>query len=358
MPQTPSAPLNPHERPPEQVKNVYKTYQKMKPKELAVDPDIIDFTRGLSEIQRASINVIEEIDPKKLNEAFRDFEGIESSSGDEITTPIRVYEHSNMPGLHILPSLLPPSTQRLLLTRLLHRDLSNPTHLTNIHTHYTLAYPPPTAFSPTPSLFTHPPTSPLPIAVPLDPSIHRPFPAHPLLTRKLRWLTLGGQYDWTAKRYPLSPPPPFPPDIAALLDSVFPETRPEAAIVNLYTPGDTLSVHRDVAEGSERGLSSVSLGCEGVFVVGFSGEGEVGTGGTVLTFRLPSGSAVYMSGTARWAWHGVPQVVAGTCPGYLANWPAEERGKDGEDAEGGEYEAWRGWMANKRVNLNVRQMWD
>jgi hypothetical protein len=28
---------------------------------------------------------------------------------------------------------------------------------------------------------------------------------------------------------------------------------------------------------------------------------------------------------------------------------------EGEDEE---YEAWRGWAKGKRVNLNVRQMWD
>ncbi|KAF2802505.1 uncharacterized protein BDZ99DRAFT_360317, partial [Mytilinidion resinicola] len=348
--------LDPHERPPEHIKNVYKTYQKMKPKDLAVDPNIIDFTRGLSETQQASIKVIAKLEPEKLKKAFRDFESSEGSFSDEITTPIRVYEHSDMPGLHIFPSLLPASTQRTLLTRLLHRDLSSPSHLTNLHTHYTLTYPP----SPS-SFFAHPPSSPLTIATPLTPTIHRPLPISPLLTRKLRWLTLGGQYDWTAKSYPATPPPPFPTDIAALLASIFPETRPEAAIVNLYTPGDTLSVHRDVAEGSERGLSSVSLGCEGVFVVGYGkGDGEGEGEGTVLTFGLPSGSAVYMSGEARWAWHGVPQVVAGTCPGYLADWPAEEKKEEeeGKGGEEGEFEAWRGWMANKRVNLNVRQMWD
>jgi alkylated DNA repair protein alkB family protein 1 len=203
-----------------------------------------------------------------------------------------------------------------------------------------------------------------------------------LLTRKLRWLTLGGQYDWTAKRYPTSPPPPFPPDIAALLTAVFADAEPQAAIVNLYSPGDTLSLHRDVAEGSRKGLSSVSLGCEGVFVVGPGGagagadalrEGKEGdgegclgvegeerggrdredAGKTVLALRLPSGSAVYMSGEARFAWHGVPQIVAGTCPAYLEDWPAAGGGE-----EEGEFEAWRGWMSGKRVNLNVRQMWD
>jgi alkylated DNA repair dioxygenase AlkB len=126
-----------------------------------------------------------------------------------------------------------------------------------------------------------------------------------------------------------------------LLESIFTDTKAEAAIVNLYSPGDTLSVHRDVAETSSHGLISVSLGCDAIFVIG--------THEKVLSMRLQSGSAVYMSGASRFAWHGVPQIVGGTCPAGLEEWP---RGSlEGVDE-------WRGWMAGKRVNLNVRQMWD
>jgi DNA alkylation damage repair protein AlkB len=158
---------------------------------------------------------------------------------------------------------------------------------------------------------------------------------------------LGGQYDWTNKRYPDTAPPPFPTDTKQLLESLFTDTKAEAAIVNLYSPGDTLSVHRDVAESCAIGLVSISLGCDALFVIGRVDEqtGEE----KVVTMRLRSGSAVYMSGESRFAWHGVPQILAGTCPEYLAEWPAGE-GKE-------EFEEWRGWMRGKRVNLNVRQMW-
>jgi DNA alkylation damage repair protein AlkB len=161
----------------------------------------------------------------------------------------------------------------------------------------------------------------------------------------MRWTTLGGQYDWTSKKYPSSTPPAFPSDIKTLLESLWHTTRVEAAIVNLYSPGDTLSVHRDVAEASSHGLVSVSLGCDAVFVIG--------TDEKCVTLRLRSGSAVYMAGESRFAWHGVPQIVKGTCPEYLADWPVDSS-SDGE----GEFDEWRGWMSGKRVNLNVRQMWD
>jgi alkylated DNA repair protein alkB family protein 1 len=180
----------------------------------------------------------------------------------------------------------------------------------------------------------------------------------------MRWMTLGGQYDWTQKRYPDTTPPAFPSDIKMLLQSAFEDTAAEAAIVNLYSPGDTLSMHRDVAESSATGLISISLGCDALFVIGTSPStsapahaldgSSLGTSeDKILTLRLRSGSAVYMSGPSRFAWHGVPQILSGTCPTYLKSWPAG----DVDDAEN-EYEEWRGWMESKRVNLNVRQMWD
>lgn len=153
--------------------------------------------------------------------------------------------------------------------------------------------------------------------------------------------------------YPSEEPPPFPSDIAKLLQALFPDMQPEAAIVNFYSPGDTLSMHRDVAEFCDAGLISVSIGCDAFFVIGLDDHAEapgssVGSA-RVQVLRLRSGDVVYMSGPSRFAWHGVPQVIAGTSPEWLREWPAGE-GEDG-------YEAWRGWMETKRVNLNVRQMW-
>jgi alkylated DNA repair protein alkB homolog 1 len=199
------------------------------------------------------------------------------------------------------------------------------------------------------------------------------------LERKLRWVTLGGQYDWTKKQYPQESPPPFPPDIADLLQGIFPEMKAQAAIVNLYSPGDTLSMHRDVSEKCDNGLVSVSLGCDCVFVVGIEMEPEHGSGdeemtqGTMgvnneqesrkevnmLALRLRSGDVIYMSGKARFAWHGVPKIMSGTCPEWLREWPAPRLTESNIKYESGfeTFESWRGWMASKRINLNVRQMW-
>ncbi|KAF1829657.1 hypothetical protein BDW02DRAFT_509420 [Decorospora gaudefroyi] len=337
--------LDPHQRPPDSIRNVYKKYQKKKWKELGQDEDIVDLTNPKSASSNNKVHVVNEYTAEELATTFRAFAGKDDDLEHvDLPTSILVYEHEDLPGLHLVPSLLPPSIQTLLLSRLLHRDLSNPVHLTNIHTHYTLSYPPSSS-----SFFSTPPASTVPVATPLSPTIHRPLTTSSLLSKRLRWITLGGQYDWTAKRYPNTQTPAFPSDIKGLLEDLFPRTEAAAAIVNLYSPGDTLSVHRDVAETSNTGLVSVSLGCDAIFVIGTSLREDMEE--KSLTLRLGSGSAVYMSGSSRFAWHGVPQIVAGTCPDYLENWPGTTDGI-------GEYEEWKGWMAGKRVNLNVRQMWD
>lgn len=193
-----------------------------------------------------------------------------------------------------------------------------------------------------------------PVLYPKDPSTHQVIQARKVLDKQLRWMTLGGQYDWTNKEYPAETPPEFPRDIAALLRGIFQNMEPEAAIVNLYSPGDTLSIHRDVSEEVDRGLVSISLGCDAIFVIGLWDKGSGETRSEVL--RLRSGDAVYMTGESRFAWHGVPCIIPNTCPKFLESWPAQY-GIEVSSSEGN-FEPWRSWMKNKRVNLNVRQMRD
>jgi alkylated DNA repair protein alkB family protein 1 len=347
--------LDPHQRPPDSIRRVYKRYQKMRLQDLDADPAIVHLSGHLVADPHSKLRIIREIDADRLTSSFQAFVGNKIKL--EATSRAAVFEHKDMSGLHMIPSLLPPEVQVALLSRLLHRDLAQASHLTNIHTHYNISYPPSGS-----SFFSVSPTSTDAIAHPMDTSVHRPLAVSQLLHKKMRWMTLGGQYDWTRKCYPETTPPPFPSDIRLLLESVFEDTVAEAAIVNLYSPGDTLSIHRDVAESSATGLISISIGCDAIFVLGTCSSSTSSNHlqaerssndaqDNILTLRLPSGSAVYMSGLSRFAWHGVPQVVAGTCPTYLRSWPARNICSE-ED----EYEEWRGWMESKRVNLNVRQM--
>lgn len=248
----------------------------------------------------------------------------------------------------------------------MHDSLADPRHKTNVHAHHEISYH---AANAEPYLFASSyvadggsRTTSLPskksffnmspksteLFKPLSVEAHNPMTASQFLHKKLRWLTLGLQYDWSKKIYPKSNSPPFPGDLANFTQILFPGMRPEAAIVNIYSPGDTLSVHRDVSEESGQGLVSISLGCDGIFVTGT--EDKDGKSPKILAVRLRSGDAIVMSGPSRFAWHGVPQIIANTCPDSLKNWPAEETSRV--------FDEWNGWMLNKRINLNMRQVTD
>ena len=250
-------------------------------------------------------------------------------------------------GLLVYPALIPVTVQIALLDKLLHRDLSNRVHQTNLHLFHEISYPGghneadcSTNGSPISFFAADMDTK----IEPKDPSIHKPFTLGQMLRRKLRWITLGGQYDWTAKTYPEDEPPAFPDDVARLLKALFPQVDPQAAIVNIYSPGDTLSIHRDISEECDCDLISISLGCDCLFLMGSE------AGGPHMTLRLRSGDVVLMTGPSRYAFHAVPKVLAGTCPAELEAWPAV--------TEDSRYEQWKDWLKTKRININIRQMTD
>jgi len=244
-----------------------------------------------------------------------------------------------MVGLFLYPSLLPGDVQAVLLNKLLHRDLSDPNHTNNLHLHYDIPSDPDTNALPPQSFFEFDIRQQL---QPKDRTTHKPKSIKQVLEKNLRWVTLGGQYDWTNKVYPDEKPPPFPSDITDLLKGTFRNIEPQAAILNFYSPGDTLSLHRDVSEECDEGLISVSIGCDALFLV------ANGDGTRTEVIRLRSGDVILMSGESRYAWHAVPKVVAGTCPHPLQDWPCMDTSSS--------FSQWRGWLANKRINLNVRQM--
>ena len=246
-------------------------------------------------------------------------------------------------GLFVFPQVLPPVIQTALLDRLLHREIANPVHMTNLHPFYPLPYQSEPKLGSALFASSFFGLSKDQLLLPMDPTIHKPLSVRTMLQSKLRWATLGGQYDWTRKEYPKDLPPAFPPDIAQLLRSLFPEMLSQAAIVNFYSPGDTLSMHRDVSEDCDRGLVSISIGCDAIFMV----TNDDGT--EILPLRVKSGDAIFMNGPSRFAWHGVPRIIRGTCPEWLRDWPAL-----GENQSA--FGQWRGWMETKRINLNVRQM--
>ncbi|KAF8458197.1 hypothetical protein BDZ91DRAFT_666069 [Kalaharituber pfeilii] len=261
-------------------------------------------------------------------------------------------------GLQIIPSLLPCSTQRTLLSRLWIRDLCNPQHNTNLHLHYSIPYPD------AGTSFYHYKDPNKVLLQPKDPATHKPMTVTQMLNKKLRWMTLGGQYDWSRKVYPEMDAierktllVPFPDDTATLINSIFPDITPQAAISNLYTPGDTLSPHRDISEASSAPLASISIGADAIFIIGLPprlSEPVDDGGERILVMRVKSGDVIVMGGESRWAWHSVPRIfpVSSATDKELDDWPGTSTNDEGV------LNHWKGWMSKRRVNLNVRQMWD
>lgn len=361
--------LDAHEKPPLELRTIYKKYQKCPISSLKDDTQVVDFQRGLSEAQDVAFLRRPWHSNVKLKEIFDTFiPSSYTSEGEKCgSLPIKtVFESLHLPGsqsfqwltvkhilmytgLVIVPDAIPIEVQQGLLDRCFHRDLANPLHLTNVDLHYHVPRP----VSRVSYFSGNPNTSSL--IQPIDPAVHKPITTTQFLNKKLRWMTLGGQYDWTRKVYPDEIPPHFPHDTAELLKSLFPDTTAEAAIINLYSSGDTLSLHRDVSEECDRGLISLSIGCDCLFLVGL-GDSLDRDRILHLTLRLRSGDIVYMTGQSRFAWHSVPLIIPNTCPEPLRTWPASGMDNFTHDYAGSEFNHWAGWMASKRVNLNVRQM--
>ncbi|KAI0009151.1 hypothetical protein F4779DRAFT_583328 [Xylariaceae sp. FL0662B] len=343
--------LDAHEQISDELRSLWKRYSKTDHTEFVSHPDIdeLDPTDDSSIFQLTG-----HIPREQLISSFKQLEGEAWDGNHAVVRDAPIYTHPLVPGLLILPSIIPPSTQEALLSSMIHRDLSNPSHQTNLHLHYNIPYREGGDVD-TRSFFSYP-TNTSTKFVPKDSTVHKPLSIKQVLERRLSWVTLGGQYDWTNREYPDQLPPDFPPDIAGFLQTLFPDTLAQAAIVNFYSPGDTMMMHRDVSEHTDKGLVSLSIGCDALFMIAPNNhakpaEGTDGDGAfkkPYLLLRLRSGDAIYMSQESRYAWHGVPKVLKGTCPEFLADWPAEN----------GKFEEWKGWMRNKRINLNVRQMED
>lgn len=250
----------------------------------------------------------------------------ESPQGSTKTRHQTVFTVKGLPGLKIFPSAFAPEVQNALVDDVVKEFLGPKTHLTNLDAHYHV---------------------PRPLDLFGDDSQVLPHKeaGRPGLTlceareKKLRWVTLGGQYDWTAKVYPTFEKnteefPMFPKRLGALLGTLF-DIECEAAIVNFYSPGDTLSPHQDVAELSRADLVSVSLGCDCIFYVGKSRSHEP------MAIYLQSGDIIVMGGESRHAFHGVGRVFPNTCPSYLSSSEQPEVAR---------------WVGNKRININVRQV--
>ncbi|KUJ09398.1 uncharacterized protein LY89DRAFT_741111 [Mollisia scopiformis] len=357
-----------HAIPPQAICNIYKKYQKMDDVDIDSDLEVVDFGRGLTKQQDKSIVPVDTISSELVATARDKFmsywPSFDSVPRDSTPKACTIYEHKDFAGLRILPSLLPPECQFLMLDSILHRDLANPLHKTNIHQDYSIPYPPPNGDSSQPeSFFTYPPHSKNQVFTPINPhSNHKALNTTQFLHKKLRWLTLGSQYDWTTRAYPAESPTRFPADISSLVTTLFKNAfKPESGVVLLYSTKDYMPVHRDVSEECQKGLASFTLGCDGLFILSRDKKREDGEAADeddeeremeTCVLRVRSGDCVWMGGETRWCWHAMPKIMGGTCPKWLEDWPV---GVSGEQRK--EFEKWKGFMKSKRLNISCRQVW-
>lgn len=112
--------------------------------------------------------------------------------------------------------------------------------------------------------------------------------------------------------------------------------HPDTALVNYYREGDTLGGHKDDAEEHDTmPIVSLSLGCDGVFLIGGKSKDQ-----TPTALMLHSGDVLALSGEARQCYHGVPRILPGQCSFDNAS------GQDHEVAA---------CMQDMRINISIRQ---
>ncbi|KAJ4990830.1 alkylated DNA repair protein [Stagonosporopsis vannaccii] len=329
-----------HATPPNFIQKEHWRYQSMRRAELESDPDIFDlskrneFTSEQKEIWRPAGF----IPASRIESACQAYAGGRPLSDAIEDAPI--FEHRDFPGLQVISRLLPPETQVLFTSCLMHRDLANPGHKINLQTDYEIRYPPRPTSEPRRfdnSFFLRDRSAAEDVLVPKSPDDQKP---------------LNNEQFLYAKHAT-----PFPGDLSKLVTGLFPHIQPESGVVLMYGAKDFMPVHRDVSEQCQRALASFSVGCDGIFIMAKGeddGQGEQAP--RTVAIRVRSGDCVHLTGDARWAWHAMARTIPSTCPSYLAHWPVGTPGAT--SAEERAYKKWRGYMGTKRINVSCRQVWD
>ncbi|TPX61027.1 hypothetical protein PhCBS80983_g01326 [Powellomyces hirtus] len=170
---------------------------------------------------------------------------------------------------------------------------------------------------------------------------------------RLRWTSLGFQYNWSNKTYHLDRHAPMPVLIDELCGAVvaaianltaYPaeKWKSEAGIVNFYQLRDLLMAHQDRSEeNSEAPLVSFSFGNSCIFLIGTDSRDDIPT-----PILLRSGDVLVMHGASRRAFHSVPRILENTIPEYLAP----------EHIDDKEWPPFYEYLKDARVNVNVRQV--
>lgn len=161
---------------------------------------------------------------------------------------------------------------------------------------------------------------------------------------KLRWAMLGYHHDWDSKKYSEHRRSNFPEELAQL-SALFAgalgwkDYHAQAAIVNFYHVGSTLSAHTDHSEEDlSFPLVSISFGLSAIFLIG--GESKKVEPHAIL---IRSGDVIVMTRQARVSYHAVPRVLDPTKEELDAVSSCCDTPLDL-------------YMENSRININVRQL--
>ena len=167
--------------------------------------------------------------------------------------------------------------------------------------------------------------------------------------KKIRWFTIGYQYDWTTKEYLLEKKNQFPPLIEKYAKSIAgligcQSYTPESGVINYYQLKNTLMGHVDRSEKNmDAPLISISLGHSCVFLMGGSGRDD-----PVYPFILRSGDVVVFQHECRKNYHGVPRIIENSLPGHFSVTDTLE--------ETDEEKAVKKLISTGRININIRQV--
>ncbi|XP_071080477.1 nucleic acid dioxygenase ALKBH1-like [Haliotis cracherodii] len=196
------------------------------------------------------------------------------------------------------------------------------------------------------------------------------------LLMRLRWVTLGYHYDWTAKKYYADKHSEFPADLSVLSCCItealgYTNFKPEAAIVNYYHMDSTLAGHTDHSEFHKQApLLSVSFGQDAIFLLGGKTKAMPPS-----AMYLRSGDICVMGGESRMAYHAVPRILAATNPTYM-DWnsqgevtPSPADTQDPNRGSSSDMDAcikqemnrmnWKPlnvFLKTSRINVNIRQV--
>lgn len=149
-----------------------------------------------------------------------------------------------------------------------------------------------------------------PLVNPVMPRTGRPFTVRMTNLGPLGWVSDRAGYRYQPAHPETGKPwPPIPDPLLRLWREVsgYPH-EPEACLVNFYTGGAKMGLHRD---GDEEDFAapvlSVSLGDTAVFRIGGRERG-----GKTATLKLSSGDVLVMGGASRLCYHGIDRVLPGT----------------------------------------------